>query len=151
MGKKGRPSKAKQLYIERTLRSCFESMLSASFASRKTNTNINTVKKYYRVFSDEIKLSEQPDFIEKSKQSIQSCTLALDSQLSKLYKLQNKLEIQITSEIKQHGKITPTLYKISINLSKSITDLLLRKTDLVISPTADITLSNYIKEGAAVA
>jgi hypothetical protein len=151
MGKRGRPSKVKQLYIERALRSCFERALSVAFASRETKTNINTVKKYYRVFSDEIKLSEQPDFIEKSKEFIQSCALAIDIQLSKLYKLQDKLEIQMNSEIKQHGKITPALYKISLNLSKNITDLLFRKTNLVISPTADITLSNYIKEDAAVA
>jgi len=151
MGKRGRPNKAEQLHIERTLRACFEKMLSVSFASRETKINPNTVKKYYKVFSDEIKSSEHPDFIENSKQSISNCALAVDNQLSKLYTLQNKLEMQINSEIKAHGKVTPTLYKISINLSKNISDLLFKKTDLIISPTADITLSNYLKEGEAVA
>lgn len=151
MGKRGRPNKAEQLHIARTLRSYFEKMLSVSFASRETGINPNTVKKYYKVFSDEIKLLEHPDFIIKSKQSISNCALAIDNQLSKLYTLQDKLEMQINSEIKQHGKVTPALYKISITLSKNISDLLFKKTDLVISPTADVTLSDYIKEDGAVA
>ncbi len=148
---RGRPNKAEQLHIERKLRPYFERMLSTSLAARKSGININTVKKYYKVFSDEIKLSEHPDFIQRSKYSIQNCALAIDSQLSKLYTLQDKLELQINSEIKQHGRVTPTLYKISITLTKNISDLLFRKTNLIISPTADITLSNYIKEGETIA
>ena len=128
---RGRPNKAEQLQIERKLRPYFERMLSVSLASRETKININTVKKYYKVFSDEIKLTEHPDFIKKTKQYIQNCILAIDNQLSKLYKLQDKLEIQINSEIKQYGKATPILYKTSITLSKNITDLLFKKTDLI--------------------
>ena len=151
MGKHGRPNKAEQLHIELTLRSYFERMLSVSFTSKETKINPNTVKKYYKVFSDEIKLSKYPDFIENSKHSIQNCALAIDNQLSNLYTLQDKLGMQINSEIKQHGKIPTTLYKISITLTKNISDLLFKKTDLIISPTADITLSNYIKEGESIA
>lgn len=151
MGKHGRPNKAEQLRIEQTLRPYFEKMLSTSFAARDTGININTVKRYYKIFSDEIRSSEHTDFIQRSKNIIQNCNLALDIQLSKFYTLQNKLEMQINSEIKQHDKIPPILYKISITLSDNISDLLLKKVNLTISPTADITLSNYIKGGGAIA
>jgi hypothetical protein len=151
MGKHGRPSQAEQLHIEKTLRSYFEKMLSPSFAARDAGININTVKKYYRVFSDEIRSSEHPDFIQRSKNIIQNCSLAFDVQLSKLYTLQDKLEAQINQEIKQKGKIPPALYKISIRLSTEIAGLLFKKANLTLSPTADITLSRYIKESGIVA
>ena len=126
-------------------------MLSPSFAARDAGININTVKKYYRVFSDEIRSSEHPDFIQRSKNIIQNCSLAFDVQLSKLYTLQDKLEAQINQEIKQKGKIPPALYKISIRLSAEIAGLLFKKANLTLSPTADITLSRYIKESGIVA
>jgi len=151
MGKHGRPSKAEQLHIEKTLRPYFEKMLSPSFAARDAGININTVKKYYRVFSDEIRSSEHPDFIQRSKNIIQNCSLAFDVQLSKLYTLQDKLEAQINQEIKQKGSIPPALYKISMRLSAEIAGLLFKKANLTLSPTADITLSRYIKESGIVA
>jgi len=134
------------LQIEKTLWPYFEKMLSSSIASKETGLNINTVKKYYRQFSDQIRSSLHPDFICNSKDTIQNCIIALDIQLSKLYTLQDKLEMQINNEIKENSTISPTLYKISINLSEKISQLLLKKTDLSLSPTADITLSHYLKE-----
>lgn len=151
MGKHGRPNKAEQLHIEKILWPYFEKMLSTSFVARNTGININTVKKYYKVFSDQVRSSEQTDFIKRSKDIIQSCNLALDKQLSKLYTLQDKLEMQINHEIKQHDRIPPVLYKISIALSDKISDLLLKKANMILSPTADITLSNYTKESVSVA
>jgi hypothetical protein len=126
-------------------------MLSSSIAAKETGININTVKKYYRDFSNQIKLSQHPDFIQHSKNTIQNCMLALDVQISKLYTLQDKLEMQMNHEIRQHDSIPPMLYKISISLSDKISDLLLKKTNLTISPTADITLSRFIKESGTIA
>lgn len=151
MGKHGRPSKAEQLHIEKTLWSYFEKMLSTSFAARDTDININTVKKYYNIFAAEIRSSEHPDFIERSKNTIRNCILALDIQLKKLYTLQDKLEAQINYDLKEHNTISPILYKTSITLSDKIADILFKKTNLILGPTADITLSNYIKESGTVA
>ena len=147
--KRGRPNKAEQLQIERKLRPYFERMLTTSLAAKETGVNINTVKKYYKIWSDEIKSTEHPDFMERSKIIIRNSILALDNQLSKLYKLQEILEKQINYNIKQNNKI-PNLdlgiYKTSILLSDKISDLILKKTNLIVTPTADITLSNELKE-----
>ena len=126
-------------------------MLSSSIAAKETGININTVKKYYRDFSNQIKSSQHPDFIQRSKNTVQNCSLAFDVQLSKLYTLQDKLEAQINQEIKQKGKIPPALYKISMRLSAEIAGLFFKKANLTLSPTADITLSRYIKESGIVA
>lgn len=151
MGKHGRPNKAEQLYIEKTLWPYFETMISTTIAARDTGLTHNTVKKYYKLFSNQIRSSENPDFIEMSKNIVQNCILALDNQLKKLYTLQNKIEAQINHELKEHHTIPPQLYKISISLSNQIIDLIMKKTNLILSPTADVTLANYIKEDKIVA
>ena len=145
----GRPNKSEQLQLERKLRPYFEKMLSVSFAAKETGVHVNTIKKYYKTWYDEIKSTEHPDFIKRSKNTIRNSNLALDNQLSKLYKLQNTLEKQIKNDIKQNNGIPNLslgLYKVSILLSEKISDQILKKTNLTVTPTADITLSNQIKE-----
>ncbi len=145
----GRPSKAKQLQIERKLRPYFERMLTVSLASRETGININTVKKYYKKWYNEITSTEHPDFIKRSKITISNANVALDNQLSKLYKLQETLEKQIKHSIKQNNGIPHlenNIYKTSILLNEKISDLILKKTNLTVTPTADVILSNQIKE-----
>lgn len=147
--KRGRPNKSEQLQIERKLRPYFERMLSVSFAAKETGVNVNTVKKYYKTWSDEIKSTEHPDFIKRSKIIIRNSVLAIDHQLLKLYKLQETIEKQITHNIKQHNGIPDLslgLYKVSILLSDKISDLILKKTNLTVTPTADVTLSNEVKD-----
>jgi len=146
---RGRPNKSKQLQIERKLRPYFERMLTTSLAAKETGINVNTVKKYYKTWSNDIMSTEHPDFIKRSKIIILNSNLALDYQLSKLYKLQETLEKQIKHNIKQNNGIPNleiNIYKTSILLSEKISDLILKKTNLTITPTADVMLSHEIKE-----
>ena len=146
---RGRPSKAKQLQIERKLRPYFEKMLTVSLAARETRINVNTVKKYYKIWHNEIMSTEHPDFIKRSKITISNANIALDNQLSKLYKTQATLEKQIEHSIEQNNGIPyleNNIYKTSILLIEKISDLILKKTNLTTTPTADIVLSNEIKE-----
>ncbi|AFS80034.1 hypothetical protein NKOR_00580 [Candidatus Nitrosopumilus koreensis AR1] len=146
---KGRPSKADQLRIEKKLRPYFEKMLTVSIASRETKINHNTVKKYYKKWYDEIASTEHPDFVKRSKIIISNSNIALDNQLSKLYKIQETLEKQITYSIEQNNGIPNlenNIYKTSILLIEKISDMILKKTNLTVTPTADIVLSREIKE-----
>ena len=146
---RGRPNKAKQLQIERRLRPYFEKMLTVSLAARETGVNPNTVKKYYKIWYNEIISTEHPDFIKRSKITISNANVALDNQLSKLYKLQAMQEKQIKHTIKQNNGIPyleNNIYKTSILLVEKISDLILKKTNLTTTPTADVILSNEIKE-----
>ncbi len=146
---RGRPSKAKQLQIERKLRPCFEKMLTVSLTARETGVNVNTVKKYYKIWYNEIMSTEHPNFIKRSKITISNANVALDNQLSKLYKLQAILEKQIKHGIEQNKGIPHlenNIYKTSILFAEKISDLILKKTNLTTTPTADVTLSNEIKE-----
>jgi len=124
-------------------------MLTPSLAARETGINIKTVKRYYKIWYDEITSSEHPDFIKRSKITISNANIALDNQLSKLYKLQAIHERQIEYTIKQNNGIPDldnNIYKTGILLIEKISDLILKKTNLITTPTADIILSNEIKE-----
>ena len=146
---RGRPNKAKQLQIERRLRPYFEKMLTVSLAARETGVNPNTVKKYYKKWHNEITSTEHPNFIKRSKIIISNANIALDNQLLKYYKLQEILEKQIKYTIKQNNGIPyleNNIYKTSILLVEKISDLILKKTNLTTTPTADVILSNEIKE-----
>lgn len=146
---KGRPSKADQLHIERKLRPYFEKALAVSLAARETKINPNTVKRYYKKWHNEITSTEHPDFVKRSKIIISNSNIALDNQLSKLYKLQETLEKQITYSIKQNNgipNIENNIYKTSILMIEKISDIIIKKTNLTATPTADITLYNEIKE-----
>ena len=146
---RGRPNKSKQLQIERKLQPYFEKMLTTSLAAKETGININTVKKYYKIWSDIIKATEHPKFFTRSKIVIRNSILALDIQLSKLYKLQEILEKQTNHNIKQNNEIPNleiNIYKTNILLSEKISDLILKKTNLAVTPTADIIFANEIKE-----
>ena len=93
--------------------------------------------------------TEHPDFIKRSKITISNANVALDNQLSKLYKLQAMQEKQIKHSIEQNNGIPyleNNIYKTSVLLVEKISDLILKKTNLTSTPTADVTLSNEIKE-----
>jgi len=84
-----------------------------------------------------------------SKITILNANVALDNQLSKLYKIQAIHEKQITQIIKQNNGIPHlenNIYKTNILLIGKISDLILKKINLTTTPTADVILSNEIKE-----
>ncbi|MCV0400170.1 MAG: hypothetical protein K5785_09295 [Nitrosarchaeum sp.] len=145
----GRPNKSEQIHIEQKLWPYFAKMISSSTASRKTGLNINTVKKYYRKFSLQTRMSTSSDFVENSKNTIQQCVIAIDDQLLHLHKLQDKINSDIDRQQSMRHLIP--LYKISINLSDKISHLLLQKSNLLLNPTADVKLEQYLKESRALA
>lgn len=147
--KNGRPSKAEQLEIERKLRPYFEKSIKPFVTSRETEIDIKTVRKYFNEWIEEIKSSEHPDFIERSKTAKEQAILACDYQLLKLYKAQDDIEKQVEDIIKQSGgipKLDRWLYKQRIEVSNAIVNLINLKTTLENTPTADTTLEKNIQE-----
>lgn len=145
----GRPSETEQLEIERKLRPYFEKSISSSVTSRETRINIKTVRKYFHEWYEEIKSSEHPDFIERSKIAKEQAILAYDDQLLILYKVQEDIEKQAEDSIKQSSgipKLDRWLYKQRVEVSIAIVNLINFKTTLANTPTADITLAKKVQE-----
>jgi len=147
--KNGRPSEAEQLEIERKLRPYFEKLITPYVTSRETGINIKTVRKYFNEWIEEIKSSEHPDFIERSKIAKEQAILAYDDQLLILYKVQEDIKKQVEDSIQQSNgipKLDRWLYKQRVEVSIAIVNLINLKTALVNTPTADITLAKKVQE-----
>ncbi len=145
--KNGRPSKAEQLEIQKKLRPYFEKSISASIAASDTGINIKTVNKYYNEWYEEIKNSQQPDFIERCKIEKERNLLAIDRQLLVMYKIQDDLAKQENdSKSNEKPQSEKWLYKQRIEVANAITNLIGKKINLANAPTADVSLENKTRE-----
>ena len=130
---RGRPSKPKQVEIERTLRSLFIKGVKPYQVKIETNYSPNTIKDYYGEICKEIRDLEGPDFALQCKNRIVSACLAIDQQIEKQEKMQEELEHKLETGGKEDLKI----YKLLTNLSNSISDLHMKRLGIAISPTYD--------------
>jgi len=131
--RKGRPSKAEQIQIERRLKPLFMRGSSSSSAAIETGYSINTVKKYYGNFYQEIRDLEDPEFNQACKNRKISACLGIDKQLLKMEKMQKELE----QKPQTGGTQDIQLYKLRISLANSISDLCIKRLNIANSPTSD--------------
>jgi len=145
--KNGRPSKAEQLEIQKRLRPYFENGISAFVTARETGINIKTVNKYFDEWYKEIKNSQQPEFVERTKFEKERAILVFDNQLLKLYKIQDNLEKQaiVTSGKVKHA-FEKGYYKLQAQIVGMIVDLISTRINLANAVTADASLEQKTKE-----
>jgi hypothetical protein len=134
---RGRPNKPRQLDIESNLRIPFQSGKSTYQAAIETGYNINTVKKYYAQFYKEIKDLEGTEFAQACKDRKISTGFVIDTQISKMEKLQEELEKKASTDKIPYIQ----LCKLRINLSNLISDLHMKKLNIANSPTYDEILT----------
>jgi hypothetical protein len=134
---KGRPTKSEQLQIERRLRPLFVKGTNSYYAANETGYSLNTVKKYYRNFFQEVRELEGPEFDQACKDRIISACLGIDEQILKMEKMQKELELKSQTG----GKQDIQLYKLRINLSNSISNLRIQRLGIANSPTSDEMLA----------
>jgi hypothetical protein len=143
--KNGRPSKAEQLEIQKKLWPYFSRGISAFTTAKETGINIKTVNKYFAIWFDQSKNSQDHDFIEKCKIENQRAFISYENELSRLYKMRDDL----MKDFQESGKDLQSrkwYYKLDMEISKMIIHLTSLKTALVNSPTADVTLDILQKE-----
>ena len=138
----GRPSKIEQLEIQGKLGPYFEKGISPFVTSKKTGINIKTVNKYFGLWYEEIKNSQNDDFIERCKITKEQAIVTLEEELLQLYEIRNELKRH--SEEKQKSKPERWIYKLQLDIANSIVNLVTLKTALANSPTADVTLQKLL-------
>ena len=145
--KHGRPTKQKQVNIERTLRPFYEGTISASVTARKTSHNIKTVLKYFNKWSKEILESENKDFLKRCSDEKERGVLALDNLLLSLNKDfdNNDKTIRMMKEAGDYI-LAEKFIKIKIKLADEIQKLVTTKLAIVNSPTYDtmIKIRNWV-------
>ncbi len=137
----GRPSKTEQLEIQGKLSPYFEKGISPYIASKETGINIKTVNKYFGSWYEEIKNSQNDDFIERCKIAKEQAIVTCEEELLQLHKMRN--EVKIHSE-QQKSKPERWIYKTWLDITNSIVNLVSLKTALANSPTADVTLQKLL-------
>jgi hypothetical protein len=134
---RGRPSKAEELQIERTLRPFFAKSYSATFTAQKTGYNIKTVTKYFNKFKQELLESETPDFIQRCKEEKETCLFSYDNLIDTLY--EDKKDIEYFIEVaKKMGNLPQAakLYRLKLKINQDIGNFVSAKINLINTATA---------------
>ncbi|OLD32780.1 MAG: hypothetical protein AUI61_02200 [Thaumarchaeota archaeon 13_1_40CM_2_39_13_2] len=145
----GRPSLNQQVKLEKQIRSYFENGISALVAATKLKINPKTAKRYYRKFAEPQLTIDEDEFQEQCKINIESAVMAISNQILKSLQIQRHLELYARA-LKQSKNFSFTEYlnvqRELRKLSKYIADLIVLKTNLANSPTADLTLNRLARE-----
>lgn len=134
---RGRPSKAEELQIERTLRPFFAKSYSATFTAQKTGYNIKTVIKYFSKFKQELLESETPDFIQRCREEKERGLFAYDNLIYSLY--EDKKDIEHLIEVaKKTGNLLQVdkLYRLKLKIDQDIGNFVSAKINLTNTATA---------------
>jgi len=134
---RGRPSKAEELQIERTLRPFFAKSYSATFTAQKTEYNIKTVIKYFSKFKQELLESETPDFIQRCREEKERGLFAYDNLIYSLY--EDKKDIEHLIEVaKKTGNLLEAkkLYQLKLKIDQDIGNFVSAKINLTNTATA---------------
>ena len=135
---RGRPSKAEELEIERTLRPFFTRLYSATFTAKKTGYDIKTVAKYFAEFKKEILESETTEFVQRSRETKERDLRAFDEQLYSLYNDKEEVELLIDVAKKIADlRIVEKWYRIKMKINKDITQVIAAKINLENTATVD--------------
>ncbi|MGI0056363.1 MAG: hypothetical protein ACREAK_03185 [Nitrosarchaeum sp.] len=137
---RGRPTKAEELEIVRTLQPFFAQSYSATFTSQKTGYNIKTTAKYFSKFKEEIIESETPDFIQRCREEKEKTLYTYDNLIYNLY--DDKKDIEHLIEVaKKTGNIAQAekLYRLKLKIIEDIANLVSAKINLTNTATAGDT------------
>jgi len=128
---RGRPSKAEELEIERTLQTFFSKTYSATFTAKKTGYNIKTVTKYFAEFKKEILETETTEFVQRSRETKERGLLAYDELLYSLYNDKKEIEhlIDVAKKIADLRTVEKC-YRIKMKINKDIAEVIAAKINL---------------------
>lgn len=146
----GRPSKAEELDIKTTLWPYFKDGSKSVDVAVDTEININTIKRYFRVWSTKIFKYEEKEFFRTCKIAKEEALLQIEVRLERLKKysdtIETKLEALGWSLSPEYAWVHDKYDKLQVKIAK----LELEKYNLESLPTADIRLkidvSNTLKK-----
>lgn len=140
----GRPSKAEQLEIQKVLWSYFTEGSKPLDVAKDTGINLNTVKRYFRIWSAEIFKYEEKEFFRKCKTAKIEALLQIEIRLEKLKTrsdtMEKKLEAVDWSLAPKYAWAHDKYDQLQVRIAK----LELEKFNLESMPTADIRLKTDV-------
>ena len=147
--KRGRPSLNQQNEIEEKIWPYFRDDISAMVAAKELKLNRKTVYRYYKIFAKRRRTINEGKFNEQCKINVESAEMAISSQILKLRKSQDQIELVIDNLV-QTGNFSEKTYlqlqKEKREITKTIAYLVTSKTNIANSPTSDISLIRLTRE-----
>jgi len=144
-GKRGRPTKAKQVEIRKDCEEEYMKYHSAAYAASVLKLNPHTVEKYFREFQEAELEETNRDFVIKQHSVKNKVIARLDDILDKLDKQYRDIDNELTE--KKQDELDKGRYEaMKTTVLKSISDILQQKASIETTPTLDITIDKYIEE-----
>jgi hypothetical protein len=142
---RGRPIIQEQVQIERTLRPYFERNLSASFTARMTKYNVKTVCKYFDELADQIRESEEKDFVEREKKERERIRLSFDNIIFEEYELLDEIKKEI-AKYKQKDQAVPRyLIASQLEILRTISSMTEKKGSFLLQMPLDESIQKMIE------
>ena len=144
-GKRGRPTKAKQVEIRKDCEEEYMKYHSAAYAASVLKLNPHTVEKYFREFQEAELEETNRDFVIKQHSVKHKVVARLEDILDKLDKQYRDIDNELTE--KKQDELDKGRYEaMKTTVLKSISDILQQKASIETTPTLDITIDKYIEE-----
>ena len=144
-GKRGRPSKSKQVEIRKKCEGEYFKYHSAAYAAGVLGLNPHTVEKYYREFQEAELEETNRDFIIKQHAVKNKVVARLDEILNHLDEQLRDISVELKNKTQE--ELDKGRYEaMKTTVLKSISDILQQKASIETTPTLDITIDKYIEE-----
>ena len=139
-----RPTKSKQVDMEKILLEHFQEHHSAIYTAKLTGYNRNTVNAYFRTFAQKLLEEVDGDFVTRQKlrkelviAKLEEDITALDNQLEQILKFTG------TGEIEEGNA---SLHGVRLNIITARANLRQQIADIDMTPTLDVSLDKLVEE-----
>lgn len=136
----GRPTKTKQIEIQRELRKFFDLGITATLAAEKTGFNIKTVCKYFEELSEQLQEQEDKDFVEQYKKDRLRIINSLDMLLLRTNESLDLIDSEIQSHIKAGTSIPRHVISQKQDIMRFMFSVIEKKGTFSLQPTVDETI-----------
>ena len=145
-GKRGRPSKSKQVEIRKKCEEEYFKYHSATYAAVVLGFNPHTVEKYFREFQEAELDETNRDFVIKQHSVKNKVIARLDEIIDKLTNQLNDIESVLEDDINGETHDIARYEAMRTTILKTLSDILQQKASIETTPTLDITIEKYIEE-----
>ena len=118
--KRGRPTRAGQVSLQKKLRPYFEQGMTATFTANVTRINVKTVCRYFNEWTEEITKFEEHEFMKRQINERIRNVLSYDVLINEQYDLLNEIRLEINKYKKKNDKVPIYFWQTRIAILKAI-------------------------------
>ena len=141
MSRRGRPTKQKQVHLDKKFHDCYVKGYDALHAANLIGTNKKTAYRYYTKITDEITSEHKEDYFERVQESLEQIIQSYDYLLEELHSVLDHINEKL-SDGKPHSQLNHS----KVIVIKEIKNILNEKAELKLNLPHHNKLEVMIKE-----